>query len=93
MKASQLRDLTRRYANGGMTRDAYVAERTRLIDDVVGGEVQLQYRSIETPKTTSFTRAARRWWIVGGTLLLVGMLLVAVAAYFLGDADPAKAER
>ena len=92
MKASQLRDLTRRYANGGMTRDAYIAERTRLIDGVVGGEVRLQYRSIEVPNATASTGALRRWWMIGGTLLLIGMLLVAIAAYFLGDADPAKTE-
>lgn len=86
MKASQLRDLTRKYAAGGMPRDAYVAERTRLIDDIVAGRVQLKYRELEPASAPAHGGARRRWWLTGGSIVLVGMLLLAAVAYFVGSA-------
>jgi len=95
MKSSQLRDLTRKYAAGGLDRDEYIAERKRLIDGVVAGELDLRYRDVGPAAPVDWHASRRRWWIVGGTLMLVGMLLVAVVAYFLdpdgSNKDPVTA--
>lgn len=84
MKASQLRDLTRKYASGGIAREEYAAERNRLIDGIVSGEIELRYRSLEpASKATRDNNGRLRWLVMGGSLLLVGMLLVAVMTYFM----------
>lgn len=84
MKASQLRDLTRKYAAGGLAREEYLAERKRLIDGVVSGEIALRYRNLEPAgKTHSGNTGRKRWWVTGGLILLVGMLLLAVMSYFV----------
>lgn len=85
MKASQLRDLTRRYAAGVLARDEYVAERKRLIDGIVSGEIELRYRSLEPAHEHGSGGGRKRWLVIGGSLMLIGMLLVAVLAYFLDD--------
>lgn len=86
MKASQLRDLTRKYAAGGLAREDYVAERKRLIEGVVSGEIELRHRNLEPAiKANGGNSERKRWLVLGGSILLVGMLLVAVLAYFVGD--------
>lgn len=83
MKASQLRDLTRRYAAGLLGRDEYLDERKRLIDAIVAGTAEIKYRDLD--RASGIKKATRRppWWITAGTLMLVGLLLAAIAAYFL----------
>ena len=88
MKASQLRDLTRRYASGGLARAEYIAERKRLIDGIVSGEIELRYKSLEPSGRTNREGKQKRWLVLGGSLLLVGMLLVAVLSYFVDGGNP-----
>lgn len=90
MKASQLRDLTRKYASGGLARAEYVAERKRLIDGIVSGEIELRYRSLEPAGKVNHNGERKRWMVLAGSVLLVGMLLVAVLAYFM-EADDQRA--
>lgn len=93
MKASQLRDLTRKYAAGGLARAEYLAERKRLINGIVSGEIELRYRSLEPAGKAMHNGGRKPWMVLTGSLLLVGMLLVALLAYFMeGDNQQAIAE-
>lgn len=86
MKASQLRDLTRRYATGNLSREQYLAERGRLIDGIVAGEIDIRYRDLEPTDSPARKAASHRHWLfAGGSIMLVGLLLIALLAYFLGD--------
>lgn len=93
MKASQLRDLTRKYASGSMNREAYLAERKRLIDAVTSGEEKLRYRELDPPSSPparSGASGSRAKYAVAGLILV---LAIAFAAHFLsnnGDQAPAK---
>lgn len=84
MKASQLRDLTRKYAGGALGREAYLAERTRLIEGVVSGEIELHYRELG-PVVPAGAHAQKHWLFTGGSIMLVGLLLIALLAYFIED--------
>lgn len=86
MKASQLRDLTRKYAAGNLARDAYVVERARLIEGIVRGDIEIVYRNLD-PSTITTPRSGslRHWLLVSGSAMLVGLLLVALLVYFLDD--------
>lgn len=82
MKVSQLRDLTRKYAAGSIGRDEYLAQRTRLIDGIVSGEVEIQYRELNNSVRAAATGRNTRWYR-SGSLLLLALLLLAVVTYFL----------
>ncbi len=84
MKASQLRDLTRKYAGGKLSREEYLAERTRLIDGVVTGEITLSYRELGAGAPRE-APPQRHWLLTGGSIMLVGLLLIALLAYFIGE--------
>lgn len=87
MKASQLRDLTREFAGGKMDRQAYVAERTRLIDGIVSGEIPIRYRELE-PAAASPARPISQRWLGLAAASLVGLLLVALVAHYVGSPAP-----
>lgn len=94
MKASQLRDLTRRYAGGEISREAYLAERMRLIDGVTSGEIDIHHRELESGDERKRKRA--RGWRQGWrysivTVFLVALLVIALLAYFM-DRQPAAPE-
>lgn len=84
MKVSQLRDLTRKYANGQLGREEYLAERERLIGGVVAGQIELHYREL-TPVPQHGAPAQKHWLFIGGSIMLVGLLLIALLAYFVDD--------
>ena len=90
MKASQLRDLTRRYAGGQLGREEYEAERTRLIDGIVSGRIVLRYRELE-PGASQAPPVARHRLLTGGTITLAALLLVALLVYFI-DSDAGRGE-
>lgn len=90
MKASQLRDLTRRYAGGQLGREEYEAERARLIDGIVSGRVELRYRELE-PAAVQADQAGRHRLLTGGTITLAALLLVALLVYFI-DSDAGRGE-
>ena len=90
MKASQLRDLTRKYAAGGLSRDDYVAERTRLLDGIASGSIEIRYRELDPAAKPAARLSQKKWWIVGGTLMLVGLLMIALLSYFLGDGSRSR---
>lgn len=84
MKVSQLRDLTRKYASGGLEREAYLKERRRLIDAITAGEEKPRYREIDTQPADQARKSrlpANRTRLAASTLLLV--LVVAFLAHFL----------
>lgn len=84
MKISQLRDLTRRYAAGGIEREEYLAQRSRLIDGMVAGEIEIRHRELNaSAETRTVDRARHRYWYGSGTLLLLALLVLAVVTYFL----------
>lgn len=85
MKVSQLRDLTRKYAAGGISRDEYLAQRTRLIDGMVSGEVEIRYRDITAPAAgVNRPSMGSRWYRSSSALLLV-LLVLALVVYFVVD--------
>lgn len=93
MKASQLRDLTRRYAAGNLGRDEYVAERARLIDGIVRGDIAIVYRDLDPAgSVANGTGGHKHWLLAGGSVMLVGLLLVALLVYFLDDNTHASAD-
>lgn len=84
MKASQLRDLSRKYASGKMSRENYLAERRRLIEAITRGEMELTYRELDPLSGGNHSsRGSRpsRTMIAAAGLLLV--LLVAFTTHFL----------
>ncbi len=86
MKASQLRDLTRRYAAGKLDREEYLAERAQLIDGIVAGNIEIRYRVLEPAEAGARAPVAQKQWLfAGGSIMLVGLLLVALLTYFLDD--------
>lgn len=89
MKASQLRDLTRKYAAGNLGRDEYVTARARLIDGIVRGDIEIVYRDLDPASRTANTTAGQKHWLLaGGSIMLIGLLLVALLVYFLDDNTP-----
>jgi hypothetical protein len=93
MKVSQLRDLTRKYASGGLEREAYLKERLRLIDAITAGEEQPRYREIDAQpadQTRMSRRPANRTRLAASALLLV--LVIAFLAHFLAGmaSDPVE---
>lgn len=89
MKASQLRDLSRKYASGGITRDDYLAKRRELIDAITRGDTELKYRELDPPGSSRQPGSSKpsRTFLAAGGLLLV--LLIAFAAHFLsGNGEP-----
>lgn len=85
MKVSQLRDLTRRYAAGRLAREDYLAERTRLIDGIVAGEIDIHYRELEPAQSARARSSQAQWLVTGGIMMLVGLLLIALLAYFIDE--------
>lgn len=101
MKASQLRDLSRKYASGGISREDYLQERRRLIDAITRGEVELEYHELDpngvNAQKADTSRRPGRTLLAAAGLLLV--LVVAFTTHFLSgngnaesrDADEAMA--
>ncbi|HEX7046773.1 MAG TPA: hypothetical protein VF275_04265 [Gammaproteobacteria bacterium] len=88
MKASELRDLTRKYAGGKLGREEYLAERARLIGGVVAGDIELHYRELEPAGARrDSARAQKHWLLPTGSVLLVGLLIIALLAYFIDGED------
>ena len=102
MKASQLRDLSRKYASGGISREEYLKERRHLIDAITRGELDLKYHELD-PNGINAVRGngkkrPRRTLLAAASLLLV--LVVAFATHFLSgngnghsrnaDSEPAE---
>lgn len=89
MKVSQLRDLTRKYASGGLKREAYLKERQRLIDAITAGEETPRYREIDTQpvdRARKMRVPANRTRLAASALLLV--LVIAFLTHFLTDTTP-----
>ena len=80
MKVSQLRDLTRKFASGGMPEEDYRRERGKLIDAIVNGDVSIKYRDIRpSSRPQGPAKVDRRKLIV----LSIGVLLIAMLAMSL----------
>ncbi|HEX7030583.1 MAG TPA: hypothetical protein VF254_08300 [Gammaproteobacteria bacterium] len=90
MKASQLRDLTREFAAGRIDRQAYVAERRRLIEGIVSGEIEIRYRELE-PATRPSEEPRRQRWPTLAAGALVSLLLAALFIHFFGAAPTTPA--
>lgn len=80
MKVSQLRDLTRKFAAGGLSEDDYRRERSKLIEGIVNGDVQPKYREIHPaePGKQNSAGKRRRLLAIGGALVLLALLAAAV---------------
>lgn len=88
MKASELRDLTRKYAGGKLGREEYLAERARLITGIVAGDIKLQHRELEPAGIKSSNAPAQKHWLLtAGSIMLIGLLLIALLAYFIDQED------
>lgn len=53
MAYSQLRELARHFAAGRLPREEYLRQRSALLDDMVAGKVQPDYRDIVAPKAST----------------------------------------
>ncbi|MDX1454272.1 MAG: hypothetical protein R3217_02340 [Gammaproteobacteria bacterium] len=80
MKVSQLRDLTRKFASGGMPEEDYRRERGKLIDAIVNGDVSIKYRDIRPTNRPQATPKVDRRKLI---MLSVGVLLIAMLAISL----------
>ncbi|HEY1774396.1 MAG TPA: hypothetical protein VGH91_14500 [Gammaproteobacteria bacterium] len=75
MKASQVRDLARRYATGKLSQESYRSQRRTLIDSITGGSVQLSYRE-EKPAAKRPRFDSKLLGLTVVVLLLVGVGVV-----------------
>ena len=93
MKVSQLRDLTRKFAAGGLSEDEYRRERGKLIDGIVNGDIQPRYREIHPEDIAKRPVGTRRRRVMGiaAALVLVALLLAAVLVQFMSPTDDTAA--
>lgn len=93
MKVSQLRDLTRKFASGGLSEDEYRRERGKLIDGIVNGDIQPRYRELhpeDLAKRPAGTNQ-RRGLGIAAALVLVALLLAAVLVQFMSPEEDSTA--
>lgn len=85
MKVSQLRDLTRKFAAGGMPEDEYRRERAKLIDGIVNGDISPRYREIHPTELSDrpVRRERRQLLAIGGAVVLVTLLVTALLVQFM----------
>lgn len=94
MKASQLRDLARRFAAGKIGREEYEAERRQMIDGIVSGQIEIRYRELYPAKPHASRSSVKRkqWLVLGGGATLLALLLAAFAAHFQQSPTAADAQ-
>lgn len=92
MKVSQLRDLTRKYASGRISREEYLAERKRMLDAITSGEETARYRELEPDTGADGERRLPRSRTLIAASLLIFLLLVAFATHLLSN-GPAEDTR
>lgn len=91
MKVSPLRDLTRKFAAGGMDEQAFRSERRALIDGIVAGRIPLEYRDISgKPAGSAKGPNRRKPVLVAGMIGLPVLLVTALLLQLLNAPEPVE---